>query len=588
MFKPNKQNPQEKLTSIAKELPKEIRRKLQDNWSTTFHDEVFSKIDEEKFAPLYSDIDSRPNKAVNELVSLEIMRRMKDWTDEEMVDQYLFNLQVNNALGKEDIGQDNLTEKTIYNFRRRLLEYKEETGINLMQETFKDLRDTTMEKFSIRGEEQRMDTKQIDANIKNLTRLNLFVRVLHNFLRDLPDNELDEIPEKIKKFAKGDNLDLSHRLRSDEAKEKMGDLAEYLAWIADRYQDHEEFSRLKSFEHVLRALDDQCYRIREIEEPEDEDKEESEEDKTPVWEPVRKRKNAEEEEDTATDDVPKEKEGEDSSENDDDQKRVGLKDPEDISSDSLQNPFDDEATYRKKNGEWHQGFKSNWCETCVDDNPFQLITWVDVETNNTEDSEMLEHCVEDLADETGLENLLNDGAFSGKNLEKECEKNGVTQHFTGIKGPSIDDEENLLARTIFEDHQMIRCPAGCKPYEQEYTQENQRYWGRMKKEICDMCVLKDRCFVNEKINFYSYGFYHRDLVLAKRRAKIEDPEYKKFLNKRAGAESMINEAYHKTGDRARYSGQAKIDIATSARAIGINAKRVHRYKKNAKIGIPSK
>ncbi|MBK9053779.1 MAG: transposase [Chloroflexi bacterium] len=51
---------------------------------------------------LYSDKTSRPNIAVNVMVSLEFLKAGHGWSDEEMYDQFQYNLQVRYALGLHD------------------------------------------------------------------------------------------------------------------------------------------------------------------------------------------------------------------------------------------------------------------------------------------------------------------------------------------------------------------------------------------------------------------------------------------------------------------------------------------------------
>ncbi len=563
MFKKNEDHKQEKLNSTVKNLPTKAKDLLHNNWPAVFYEHVFSKIDEDKFADLYSDGYSRPNKPVNELVSLEILKEWFDWNDETLIEKYYLDLGVNYAIGKENLGEDTLAEKTLNNFRRRLAMYEKETGISLMKEIFKDIRDDLMDEFEIDGNTQRMDSTFIQANIKNLTRLDLFVRVLHNFLNDLSENELENIPDEISKFRDDENLNLTYRLKRKEIEEKLEKMAEFTAWIKDRFEDDEKYNMLKSFEHVCRVLDEQCYRIAELEDDE-EYQEENDGEEEQMWEPAKKfhRSN-------------------DDSDDNEHKENVGMKEPKDVPSDSLQNPNDDEATYREKNGEEYQGYKSNWCETCSKDNPFQIITEVDLDTNNTEDSEMLKDSVGELSDQTGLEDMINDAGYSGKDIEEKCSENCVTQHFSGIKGRQIEDERIPLGEAEFDGHDMLECPEGHQPCRQEYYPNRQRYWGRFKKETCDNCKLRKQCFVVERNGFYSYGFYHRQRITAERRALMKDPEYRKFLQLRAGAESMINEAYHKTGKRTRYTGKIKVKNSTIAKGVGMNIKRVTRFlKKN--------
>ena len=127
MFRPHYDHEQGKLVSPVKNLPSGLRKKLQDHWSTYFYEYVFTEIDEEMFADLYDDGYSRPNKPVNELVSLEIIKHWRGLSDEELEERYLFDLAIRNALGNEMFG-DNICQKTFANFRRRVLEYEAESN----------------------------------------------------------------------------------------------------------------------------------------------------------------------------------------------------------------------------------------------------------------------------------------------------------------------------------------------------------------------------------------------------------------------------------------------------------------------------
>ena len=77
MFEENNGHEQESLFSPIKDLPPEIKEKLQNHWSTHFYEHIFTQIDETKFEPLYHDGYSRPNKPVNELVALEIIKLLE-------------------------------------------------------------------------------------------------------------------------------------------------------------------------------------------------------------------------------------------------------------------------------------------------------------------------------------------------------------------------------------------------------------------------------------------------------------------------------------------------------------------------------
>ena len=132
MFRENKENKQESFFSVENLLPKKLWERLSNSWAGTFYQEVFCRIDEKIFALLYSDKDSRPNVPINVLVALEILKSGYGWSDEELYEQAMYNLQIRLALGLHNLTEDIFTERTIYNFRRRIREYAKDTGINLM------------------------------------------------------------------------------------------------------------------------------------------------------------------------------------------------------------------------------------------------------------------------------------------------------------------------------------------------------------------------------------------------------------------------------------------------------------------------
>ena len=286
MFEVNNEHQQEKLFSPVKDLPDRISTKLQSHWSTHFYRHVFTQIDEEKFSVLFHEGYSRPNKPVNELVSLEIIKEMLGLSDEELEHAYIFDFQVRNALGKETMG-DNICPKTFTNFRRRLLEYEEETGRDLLHEVFLENRDYLQEEFDIDTSTQRMDSTFIDGNIKQLSRIDLIGKVVHTFLGKLPEGHLDELPAGMATFADEENLELSYTLPPGEVESTLETLVEHAAWLVDRYEDEDAYADLESFSHLERVLDEQCYQLPELEEDGQNKFEDDDDDDSPGWEPAR-------------------------------------------------------------------------------------------------------------------------------------------------------------------------------------------------------------------------------------------------------------------------------------------------------------
>mgnify|MGYP000938565747 FL=1 len=99
MFRKNTKHQQPALISAASELPEKQRKRLEKSWAHTFYTEFFSRIDEEAFSPLYSSVGSRPNLPVNVLVGLEALKAGFGGIDQELYENYCFNLQLRYSLG---------------------------------------------------------------------------------------------------------------------------------------------------------------------------------------------------------------------------------------------------------------------------------------------------------------------------------------------------------------------------------------------------------------------------------------------------------------------------------------------------------
>lgn len=72
------------MISAGSELPEKQHRRLESSWANTFYKEFFSRINEEAFAVLYSEVTSRPNVPVNVLVGLEALKAGNGWSDAQL------------------------------------------------------------------------------------------------------------------------------------------------------------------------------------------------------------------------------------------------------------------------------------------------------------------------------------------------------------------------------------------------------------------------------------------------------------------------------------------------------------------------
>lgn len=185
MYQENESHKQSTFFSLKSFLTPKLWEQLSKSWAGTFYKEVFCKINEKIFAPLYSEAYSRPNAPINVLVALEILKSGFGWSDEELYEQAKYNLQVRLALGLHNLKEEIFTVRTIYNFRRRVREYAEETGTNLMRKVFKQITDAQLEELALETGWQRMDSTQVLSDLARMNRLELMVAVLQAVYKQL-------------------------------------------------------------------------------------------------------------------------------------------------------------------------------------------------------------------------------------------------------------------------------------------------------------------------------------------------------------------------------------------------------------------
>ena len=169
-------DPQESLwQSQFLVTPKKAKR-LERSWAEVFRNEALPLIDEERFAPMYCVDNGRPNRAVQTVLGVHLLKEMFNLTDDEALEQLEFNLLWHHAL-RLDIEETHLPQKTLHNFRVRLMQH--DGGRLAFQETT----DRIIQALGIRTGKQRLDSTHIMSNIATLTRLGLFCETMRLFLR---------------------------------------------------------------------------------------------------------------------------------------------------------------------------------------------------------------------------------------------------------------------------------------------------------------------------------------------------------------------------------------------------------------------
>ena len=248
------------------------KKRLQESWAGTFYDEFFCQIEEKNFEILYSTEPSRPNVPVNVLVGLEVMKDGFGWTDEEMYSQFSYNVQVRYALGYRNLEEGHFELRTVYNFRRRHTEHMQETGENLFEECFEQITEEQMEKFKVKSGVQRMDSKQIASNIREMSRLQVLVEVVQRVYRMLKADDKMKYHETFKPYIKDKSGKYIYRMKGEKHRphiEQIGKLMFNLVTeLVDTYKEDTTYNILKRVfeEHfVVEGEKNQSQRGRRIE-----------------------------------------------------------------------------------------------------------------------------------------------------------------------------------------------------------------------------------------------------------------------------------------------------------------------------------
>lgn len=454
MFKKNNHHIQPPLISAVSHLPERQFHRLEQSWAGVFYREVFSRLDESVFSCLYSDLPSRPNIPVNVLVGLEFMKSGFGWSDEQLYDEFLYNVQVRYALGYHELGVGEFDLRTLYNFRQRLSQYMQQEGINLLEQAFEHITDEQLAKFQLKTGKQRMDSTQIASNIRQHGRLQLLVEVLQRVPRMLTETDQVRYAELLKPFMQGHPGWYVYQMKLSEFPEHIRRVGLVMHQLLTELKPH--YSQRKEFQ-VLERVFGEHYRL----------------EKSTV--------------------VPKA------------QKELG--------ANSLQSPDDWEATIREMGSGLKQGYVANLAETCDPDNPFQLITKIQVAPNSTDDTKLLLQAVPNLTQRTNLDTLFTDGGYGSPEVDQVLIDNEISLLQTGIRGHKLNQEKLSFADFIIHTNPsgqpvQVTCPYGqISPV--QLGSQKKGYVAKFSIPICESCPFHQvrHCPTRLRTRKQFYGLY---------------------------------------------------------------------------------
>jgi hypothetical protein len=467
------------------QMPKYLQNILKNCWAQSFRDYVFPQINEERFSVIYSsDHASRPNTPINIIVALLIIKEIFQQTDEELIGSLHFDIRYQYALYTTAYEKQPVSINTLTNFRNRVIEYEKSSGIDLIKLEVEALASAAAKYLCIDNKKIRVDSLMVSSSCKKLSRIELVYSVNYRLIKDLEEYNKSLIPEECLTYLeKGNKNETIYRTQDLEATSKLLTLLRHSEILREACSKlGTVITNSESYQLLLRMLEDQ----------------------------------------TTTDG----------------NNELAPKDGKGISSTSLQNPTDPDATFRQKYT-GNIGYVANVVETFNDDT--SIITDYDLKPNIYSDSKFSDDVIKNISENKETDEkvqMITDGAY----YEQEKAEEALKQNIELIPGelvgrkPSTDKIDYGKFAVDKEKNIIISCPNGAEP-EQSYNKSG-AYTAKFNKDTCEKCPHKDRCPIKpqKKFNTISVSEKRRNTDL--QREKMSQSEYIEIINQRAGVEGI--------------------------------------------------
>ena len=498
----------------------ERKSKLLNNpsgWHTIFYEQVFKRIDETVFSVLFEQ-NGRPNASLRVLLSMMILKEGNGWSDDQLFGNCRFDMRCMTALGLCHIDDDIPVESTYYEFRRRVSDYNEKHAIDLIELSFQSVTKQQINNYNIKGEKIRLDSKLINSNIAKSSRLHLILEALRVsinctdvaiFSNEMDKEELDLLTALQQKTVSN----ITYSMTNADKKRWLTKLGFIIKQVLPYCATNSTLHRIYD-EHYSEVSDS---------------------DKT-----------------NKTDqELPK---------------TIQAKPPKDIPSESVQSIHDPEATYRSKGSGNHvqkiSGYHANITETCSEDNDFNLITDVQLDTANVSESHFLNASIAQSNIVLGfckenkqvVEHVTTDGGYdSNSNREAMALENMPHWNMAKHKGVklrytlSCDTHGNLQAYCKNTEADCeVHFSTKTNKYVITHTDKTKRYLSQ--KEVDNYLRIQNHL-------------------------ASQQPE---DINIRPNVESTIHQVFHRLlkRNKMKYRGQYKCKMYCISRAYWSNFRRI--------------
>ena len=496
------------------------RQMLDRSWPGLFRQYILPELPVRQFLPFFNPGLGRPTKDISTVMGLLILQQTLDLDDEQAVEQLAFNLQLHYALDitEESDAAKYICPRTLWTMRRIAVENGLEdvlfgTGTRKLAEV-----------FNVDTDKQRIDSVHIKSNMRRLGRISIFSTTIHKFLKNLKRHHgaLFETVENaiVERYLSQKALACFALVKPSQSHKTLEQVSTDLFSLISQFKDHAAVACMHSFKLLLRILDEQC-QIQG----------------------------------TGND------------------RRVTVKEPGQIPSDSPQNPSDPDAGYSGHKG---QGYQVQVMETYTDTadkdrkaKTLNLITHVKVEQAHISDVNALIPAIESAQKkDLGPKQVLADSLYGSDENVQTALSDGVEV----VSPPRGSEKQGTIGLSHFQiekSGKVVSCPQGHAPM--SCKKKKTRYCAAFDSAHCTACPNQAICpAASGKKGFY-LRFTDKQLRIALRRSQIETEAFKDRYRWRAGVEATMSEYDRRTGvKRLRVRGLKAVRFAAVLKALGLN------------------
>jgi hypothetical protein len=493
-------------------LTPKTRKRLLDGWPGVFRHIILELMPVDAVSEHFDPVMGRPTKELYSIAGLLLIQEFMDWTKDEALDAYSFNMNVHYALNLEPVTHD-ISKRTL----ERYINLFEEDS--LAKATMDEVTTKLVEVLGIRIDKQRLDSTHIFSDMASFGRTRLMGVAIKCFLTQLKRHSkanYDMLDESLRnRYAPGVNQLFADTKKDRESRRLLRQqVAEDMYYLIQRFADKGEHSNRDTYKAVERIFYEQC---------------EVHEEKVCV------------------------------------KKKTG--------GNVMQNPSDPDATYDGHKG---PGYQVQISETCHPENETQLITCAlpqtAVEPDTTATSEVLDSLEE--SGLLPREMFADTHYCSDENIQAAAER-GVELVGPVQCGSLIDKDVDHLNVDDFdideETEEVVCCPAGHKPASSIHDKQTGKTKTVMPSSTCSQCEFRKECPVEKCRDGYCLYHTAKQRRLAGRRREEATDVFRDRYRIRGGIEGTNSGLKRKTGlGRLRVRGQPAVFQAIYLKIAGWN------------------